>query len=271
MTAGWYLTGSYKGMPGAGTQREQDMSTDMFTGHADAYTVGRPDYAGELIDYLYDRCGISTSSVIADIGSGTGKFSKHLLDRGSVVFSVEPNDDMRLMAEKELGGYPNFNSVKGDAGDTCLEAGSVDFVTTAQAFHWFDVNSFRKECTRILKHAGKVVLIWNIRDEADPVNRELFNVYSEYCPDFKGFGGGIVKDDQRIKDFYAGSYEYISFDHPLSLDRDMFIARSLSASYSLKEEDGMFKDYLEAVTDLFDRYSDKDIITIGNRSVAYIV
>ena len=246
------------------------MNTNRFDGHADAYTLGRPDYAEELIDCLYDRYGISPSSVIADIGSGTGKFSKHLLDRGSMVYSVEPNDDMRLMAEKELSGYPNFRSIKGDAEHTSLQAGSVDFVTTAQAFHWFDVDSFRKECARILKNVGKVILIWNIRDEADPVNRRLFDIYSEYCPEFKGFGGGIVKDDQRIKDFYSGSYEYISFDHPLNFDKDMFISRSLSASYSLKGYDMKYKEYLDAVIAVFDRYSGKGIVTIGNHSVAYI-
>ena len=247
-----------------------DEAVDRFKGHAKAYTAGRPDYAKALIDCLYDQYGISQSSVIADIGSGTGKFTKQLLDRGSVVYSVEPSDDMRFIAEKELSGYPNFNSIKGDAEYTCLEAGSVDFVTSAQAFHWFKVDSFRKECIRILKDEGKVILIWNIRDEADPINRELFNVYSEYCPEFKGFGGGIVKDDQRIKDFFRDSYEYISFDHPLRLDKEMFTARSLSASYSLKEKDDMYKEYFDAVIKIFDSYSDKGIVTVGNRSHAYI-
>lgn len=44
---------------------------------------------------------------------------------------------MRLVAEKELCEYPNFKSVAGSAENTTLPDNSVDFITTAQAFHWF--------------------------------------------------------------------------------------------------------------------------------------
>ncbi len=96
-------------------------TTKKFDGHASAYTAGRPSYAKELIDCLYGRYGLSETSLIADIGSGTGKFAAHLLERGSKVFCVEPNDDMRKTAEAELAGYRNFYSVRGDAKHTGLE------------------------------------------------------------------------------------------------------------------------------------------------------
>ena len=83
-------------------------STRKFDGYAKDYAVGRPSYALDLINCLYERYGISEKSVIADIGSGTGKFAKHLLERGSQVYCVEPNDDMRQTAEKELGSYEKF-------------------------------------------------------------------------------------------------------------------------------------------------------------------
>lgn len=245
-------------------------STKKFDGRAKDYTTGRPNYAQELIDSLYDKYGISASSVIADIGSGTGKFARHLLDRGSKVYCVEPNDDMRSTAEKELSSYPCFYSVKGDAEDTALEDSSVDFITTAQAFHWFDVKRFRKECLRILRLKGKAILIWNIRDMNSPLNKELYDIYTEYCPDFKGFGGGIKKDDERIKEFFGGKYDYISYDHPLYYDREKFIARSLSGSYSLKEGDINYDKYIKAITDVFDGYSKNGEIKLGNSSVAYI-
>ena len=77
--------------------------------------------------------------------------------------------------------------------------------------YWFDVFHFRQECLRIMKEGAKAILVWNIRDDNDPLNQELYRVYSEHCPQFKGFGGGIVKDDQRIKDFFGVSYDYLSF------------------------------------------------------------
>ena len=245
-------------------------STRKFDGYAKDYAVGRPSYALDLINCLYERYGISEKSVIADIGSGTGKFAKHLLERGSQVYCVEPNDDMRQTAEKELGCYENFHSVAGNAQCTNLDDGFVDFVTTAQAFHWFDVSGFKRECMRIMKKGGRVLLIWNIRDESDVVNQELQEIYLRYCPNFIGFNGGIRKDDRRIRDFFDDRYDYVSFDHPLSFDKEKFMARSLSGSYSLKAGDKSYEDYLGAIENIFDRHSKQGMVSIANQSVAYV-
>ena len=121
-------------------------ASKIFEGYAKDYTAGRPDYAPGLIDCMYGEGGITKGSAVADIGSGTGKFARHLIEKGSEVYCVEPSSDMRQTAEKELSGYSNFHSVNGDAEHSNLEDKSVDFVTTAQAFHWFDIELFRAEC-----------------------------------------------------------------------------------------------------------------------------
>lgn len=245
-------------------------TTLKFDGRAKDYITGRPSYAEALIDCLYSDYGISESSVVADIGSGTGKFAKHLLERGSEMYCVEPNEDMRSVAERELCGYTNFHSVQGNAENTTLETGSVDYITTAQAFHWFDVKKFRQECSRIIKNNGKVFLIWNVRDNTDLLNQELYQIYSKYCPDFKGFSGGIEKDDPRIKEFFRGQYDSVSFDNPLYFDKEKFIARSLSGSYSLKDGDKEYAEYMEALVSLFNKHSNHGTVSIANQSVAYI-
>ena len=244
--------------------------TRKFEGYAADYTAGRPGYAIELIDCFFSDHGLTEDSIIADIGSGTGKFAKFLIDRGNEVYCVEPNDDMRSTAEKELSSYPNFHSVNGGAEDTTLPDSRVDFITTAQAFHWFDVEKFRTECGRILKDNGKVALIWNVRDMSDPINQELHDMFSRYCPDFVGFSGGIVKDDQRIKDFFLDKYEYVAFDNPLYLQKEKFIARCLSGSYSIKEGDKDYEAYMAKIERIFEKYSDNGIVSLANSSVAYI-
>ena len=245
-------------------------TTKKFDGRASDYTVSRPRYAPELIDYLYSNFGITNSSIIADIGSGTGKFSKHLLDRCGKIYCVEPNTDMRCVAEQELCGYQDFYSVNGNAENTTLANNSVDYITTAQAFHWFDVNKFKQECLRIIKSGGVIFLIWNVRDNSDLLNQELFQIYSTYCPNFLGFSGGIEKDDQRIKCFFDDKYNYVSFNNPLLFTRETFIARSLSSSYSLKEGDSEYPKYLSTLNALFDKYENNGIVSIANQSVAYI-
>lgn len=245
-------------------------ATKKFDGIANEYTQSRPSYAIEFIECLYEKYGVTKSSVIADIGSGTGKFAKQLLDKGSKVFCVEPNADMRLVAEKELSSYPNFSSVDGCAEDTTLPDNSIDFITTAQAFHWFDTKSFKKECTRIIKPDGKAFLIWNTRNDEALINQELHKVYSKFCPDFKGFSGGTKLHDDRIKEFFNGAYQYITFNNPLYFDREKFINRSLSGSYSLKKGDSNFDLYIEEINKIFDKFEIDGIVKIENQTVAYV-
>ena len=245
-------------------------NTQNFNGLANDYTIGRPTYSNTFIESLYSQYGFTEQSVIADIGAGTGKFAKQLLDKGSIVYCIEPNDDMRKSAIKELCNYKSFHAVDGTAAETTLDEKSVDHITTAQAFHWFDISSFRKECKRILRNNGSVFLIWNMRDMSSKFNQFSFEIYSKYCPNFKGFGGGIQKDDIRIKQFFENKYEYIEFDNPLYYDKNKFISRSLSGSYSLKNGDENYNEYLDALTNLFEKYSKDNVLTMANKTVAYI-
>jgi len=245
-------------------------STKNFNGRAEDYTAGRPTYAKEFIEYLYAECGMTEASVIVDIGSGTGKFAKQLLEKGSKVFCVEPNDDMRNTAIKELQNFTGFTAVPGTASATTLPDESADFVTTAQAFHWFDVEEFQKECKRILKSNGTAILIWNMRDMDAELNRESHAIYKTFCPRFKGFGGGIEKDDERIRKFFSDKYERLVFENPLFYDKETFIKRSLSGSYSLKKGDGQYEEYITALEELFDKQAVDGILTMPNQTVAYI-
>lgn len=245
-------------------------NTKKFSKRAENYTKGRPSYAKSFITMLYGELGFDKNSVIADIGSGTGKFSKHLLENGSKVFCVEPNEDMRKIAEMELSHFDNFISVNGTSSDTGLEDNSVDFITVAQAFHWFDFNKFKKECKRILKDNGKVILVWNTRDLSSEFNKKSYDIYKKYCPAFKGFHGGMKDDDNRIYDFFKNDCRRISFENPLEFTKDKFIKRSLSASYSLVEGDRDFEQYVKELGDLFECFSRNGIVIMKNNTVAYI-
>jgi len=57
---------------------------------------------------------------------------------------------------------------------------------------------------------------------------------------------------------------------PLYFDREKFIARSLSGSYSLKEGDRDFNEYMDAINESFDKYSKDGIVVMANSSDAYI-
>ncbi|MDE7086635.1 MAG: class I SAM-dependent methyltransferase [Clostridia bacterium] len=244
-------------------------NTDKFNHKADAYSYGRPTYANTFIDMLYSEQGFNSQSIIADIGSGTGILSKQLLDKGSTIYAVEPNTGMRITAENILKSFKNFYSVNGTAEHTTLQNNSVDFITAAQAFHWFNGISFKKECTRILKPNGKVFLIWNTRDTAADVNIRQGLIFKKYCPDFAGFSGGIKENDDRICAFFDNKFVRAEFDNPLLYAREKFIQRCLSGSYSLNEKDKNYNEYLQALYDFFDINSINGLLTVPNKTIAY--
>lgn len=246
------------------------MSIHKFDGRAKDYSVSRPGYSLELIESMYNNYGLSNISVIADVGSGTGKFSKYLLDRGSYVFGIEPNKDMRTIAENKLSKYVNFHSVEGNEKNMSIENNTVDCITVAQAFHWFDVRKFKEECIRVTKSSSKAFLIWNVREQSDSINKEWHEIFAQYCPNFNGFSNGIKQDDEKIKFFFDKGYDYIEYNYPLTFDRESFIKRSLSSSYSLKECDKNYKLYVEKLNNLFDKYKCNNVISIANKTVAYI-
>src|SRR5208282_1841224 len=67
-----------------------------------------------------------------------------------------------------------------------VEASSADLVTTAQAFHWFDVPKTLKEYHRILKPNGGVAIWWNSRDKKKaPYLQTIQDLIQKYNPDYK--------------------------------------------------------------------------------------
>lgn len=244
-------------------------STKEFDGIAGVYAKGRPAYSAEFIDDLFGKLGMTINSKVADIGSGTGKFAEQIIKMGAFVYCVEPNDDMRNQAIKDLEKYDNKMCIAGGAENTNLQEKSVDYITTAQAFHWFDVDLFKAECGRIIKPNGKVFLIWNLRDMDSKMTQKCYDIYNKYCPKFKGFAGGIQKDDIRIKQFFDGQYEYIEYDNPLFYDEEKFISRSLSGSYSLKSGEEGFDEYITALKELFNEYAVDGMVSMPNKTVVY--
>ena len=244
-------------------------NTKKFSRKADAYCSARPAYATAFIEELYSKYGFNNNSVIADIGSGTGILTKQLLDNGSTVYAVEPNGQMRVKAETALKSYNNFHSVNGTAENTELKDGSVDFITVAQAFHWFDIEPFKKECKRILKGDGRIFLIWNMRDSSSEISTEQSEICKKYCPDFTGFNGGNRNDEEKISLFFGGKFTRKEYDNPLFYDREKFIKRALSSSYSLNENDENFAQYLKELNILFDKYSKDGFLSVPNKTEVY--
>ncbi len=225
------------------------MDCEKYTFNAEKYSQYRTEYSKEFIDYLYENVGLSNNSIIADIGSGTGKLSTQLLLKGSHVYSVEPNDDMRKVAEKDLSRFSNFMSINGTAENTTLQNSSVDYITVGTAFHWFNMEEFKKECQRILRPNGKVILVWISR----PVNR-----YKIFEINFNGLSGGKEEKPELISPFFKNNYyEYKIFQERFTYTKDTFIGRALSTFNKLTDI-----KYIDELSNLFDNHKVNEAITI---------
>lgn len=245
-------------------------NTQRFTGLAANYRLGRPTYPPALLDYLYGPGGLTPKSVVADVGAGTGIWSQALLRRGNTVYCIEPNDDMRRTAAATLTAFPNCRLLSGTADQTTLTDQSIDYVTAAQSFHWFDPQAFRRECLRILRPRGRAALIWNIRDQSAPVHQDSYGIYQTYCPSFRGFHNGLMHDDSRIQTFFGGAYTYVTFDNPIVYTEDTFIQRHLSNSYSLRPDDTQYAAFVGALKTLFHTYAVDGRVIMPCRTVAYV-
>ena len=242
---------------------------NLFSDKADNYVKARPSYAKGLLDML-ENYGLKNGSKVADIGSGTGIFTRQLLDKGATVYAVELNDKMRRKAEGSLEKFENFISVNASAEKTSLDDNSVDFVTCAQSFHWFDKEKFKPECKRILKQNGYVALVWNTRDMSSESVKELSNLTSKNCPKFVGFNGGTRVNEEMINKFFDGKYDYFEFDNPLEYDEKKFIERCLSSSYSPKEGDENYSPYVADCKNFFEKFQKDGIYKMPNISALYI-
>jgi len=176
-------------------------ATSRFSNRVEHYVRCRPGYPHEIIEELKAECGLMPGDVIADIASGTGIWTRMLLENGNPVFGVEPNAEMRDAGERLLAAFPKFTSVAGTAEATALADQSVDFVTAAQAAHWFDRAGARRECVRILKPGGWLVLLWN-----------------ERVTDSTAF----LRDYEQLLLTYATDYQDIRHEHTTSAIHEFF-------------------------------------------------
>lgn len=245
-------------------------STRRFSRTVAHYVRYRPGYPEALLDFLAEERGLLPGQVIADVGAGPGKLTVLLLRSGNVVYAVEPNADMRAAAEALLGDRPNFRSIAGKAEATGLPEGSVDLVTAAQAFHWFDREAFRRECERILRPGGRVVLLWNDRLDDRSAFLQAYEAFlCRYSTDYEKIDLRRI-DERHFDAFYgAGRYRERRFEHYQSFDFEGLQGRYLSCSYALPPTHAAYDEAIEALRRLFDDHREGGVVRMWYRTRVY--
>jgi ubiquinone/menaquinone biosynthesis C-methylase UbiE len=141
------------------------------------YERGRPDYPIAAVDLLTDQLRLRPGCTVVDLAAGTGKLTRLLTATPARVVAVEPMPGMRAQLCRHV---PKAEVVAGRAERLPLRSASVDAVTVAQAFHWFDVPAASHELRRVLRPGGHLALVTNRRHTPEPWLEELWDVVRRY-------------------------------------------------------------------------------------------
>jgi len=224
-----------------------------FSNRVADYVRYRPGYPPALIDLLRDECGLRPDHMIADVGSGTGILAKLFLENGNRVFGVEPNEEMRNAGDEFLVDRRNFSSVHGSSEATTLPDSIVDFITAAQAFHWFEPVATRREFLRILKPHGWVVVMWNDRRISETAfGRAYEDLLVRYGTDYARVKEAYPETDDMKKFFGKGNCRRRELPNFQEFDFDGLAGRLRSSSYAPKEGHANYAPMMAALRELFD-------------------
>ncbi len=153
-----------------------------FSSQADAYARSRPGYPPDLIRQLAQIARVHPGDAVADLGAGTGIFTRLLAAMRYQVIAIEPNPLM----QQQAGDIPGVTWKQASFENTTLPDASVHWVTAAQAFHWAKLPDALHEMARILQPGGWLTLLWNRRlHESNPVTQWTIEAIYRRVPDYR--------------------------------------------------------------------------------------
>ena len=236
-------------------------TTAVFSTKARKYARYRWDYAPQAIQAVLDATQLSRTSVVADVGAGTGILTKHLAGHVGRLYAVEPNPEMRSVAQSELRGYPSVEVVDGRAEAIPLPAHSVDLITVAQAIHWFDPEPTRREFTRILKPGGWLALLRNYgTDEA--LGRAMRSLRSP--ENGVELQRSTPRPEGRPPGYYYRDADFLHNTFPFALREpwEAFIGALISAADMPDEDHPLYANFERAARQVFDRFSTGGLLEV---------
>ena len=212
---------------------------------ADVYERARPGYPPEAIDFLHGL-GLGPDGDVLDLAAGTGKLTRALIAAGARVTAVEPLFAMRQMLQQRL---PEATVMEGTAEHIPVEDASMDLVTVAQAFHWFDAPKAMNEIARVLRPGGGLAAMWNVRDESV----EWMAMIGELISGPKGATPDHRSGDWR-RPFEQGPFAPLrleTYGHVQEVSRadaiDVFASRSYVAALPEDERERLLERVAEQV------------------------
>jgi len=235
--------------------------TTAYATKAFKYAQYRWDYAPQAVQAMFGVVPTQRRATVADIGAGTGILTRHLAGKVRRVYAVEPNPEMRRIAQIELQHYPSATVLDGRAEAIPLPDRSVDLVAVAQAIHWFDPQPARRELRRILKPGGWLALLRNYgTDEALGEALAALSVPENGVQ----VGQSAGRPERKPVSYYYGGADFRHEIYPFTLQEpwEAFIGSLCSASYMPDEDHPLYPNLERAARRVFERFRSGDLLTV---------
>lgn len=125
-----------------------------FGKRASHYDRWRPGYPIDAVRWMLP----AHSGRVIDVGAGTGKLTRVVLELGYSVTAVEPDEAMVAVLHESC---PTADVASGSAERLPIDDGSAVAVVVGQAWHWFRPERALAEARRVTRPGGRLGLIWN--------------------------------------------------------------------------------------------------------------
>jgi SAM-dependent methyltransferase len=116
-----------------------------------------------------------------------------------------------------------------------LRSECAGVATAAQAFHWFEPGKAVPEMRRVVRPDGRVVLVWNFRDETVEWVRQLSAIIGSEDAMVATIGGQDEFEmeirSQLLEGGHFGSVEHKVFPHDQQIDEEGLLGLVRSRSY----------------------------------------
>ncbi|MCY1221064.1 putative methyltransferase [compost metagenome] len=239
-----------------------------FASQADTYARGRPEYPAEIDTWLRGTLGLRAGRTVLDLGAGTGKFTRRLVETGATVIAVEPVAQMRAQLATVL---PSVQALEGSAEVIPLPDASVDAVVCAQAFHWFANARAMAEIGRVLRPGGRLGLVWNVRDESVDWVAQLTAIMTPYEGDAPRFYKGDWKRVFPAEGFGPLALQRLPYTH-VGAPQQVIVDRVMSVSFIAAlpaAEQARVRERLQAVIDGHPALAGRAEVAFPYRTEAY--
>jgi ubiquinone/menaquinone biosynthesis C-methylase UbiE len=246
-----------------------EVAASGFDSGAEVYEQARPSYPPEAVAWLAEHLRIGPDTRVADVAAGTGKLTRLLSPLGAMLVGVEPVAGMRSGFVDMCPGVPLVAST---AEQLPLARGTLDAITVAQGFHWFDAPVALTEFARVLVSGGRLGLIWNARDRSNDLVDQLWAIMDRVekrAPwrRHERWSDSALEEHADFTDLVAAT-----FHHEQLLTRDEVLARFRSVSHIAVLPPDAQEQVLDEIRDVLDTHPlavGRDRIAIPYRVDAY--